>query len=74
MSTDERGLVPDEGVDEGSSASAAQDRAPGGPADLLGAKVAGEPENGEQNAAPEPVGTGQPEPPGPGQRQQVGEG
>jgi hypothetical protein len=36
-------------------------------------RAVGTPENGEQNAAPELVVTGE-EDPGPGQRQQVGEG
>jgi hypothetical protein len=41
-------------------------------ADTVGVGAAGAPDNGEQNAAPVLVTTGD-EPPGPGQRNQVGE-
>ncbi|MCU1589158.1 MAG: hypothetical protein JWP11_414 [Frankiales bacterium] len=73
MSEDERDLVTEEGVDEGSADSGAE--GPGDHAsDVLGVRAAGTPDNGEQQAAPELVLTGEEDPPGPGQRQQVGEG
>ena len=72
MGADERDLVAGAGVDEGSKHSvmeaASDDKAP----DTVGLRAVGRPENGEQNAAPELVVTGE-EPPGPGQRNQVGE-
>ena len=73
MGAVERDLVTSEGVDEGSKDSGSE--AQGGmPADTLGMRAAGTPDNGEQQAAPELVVTGEEDPPTPGQRQQVGEG
>ncbi|MDX6198341.1 MAG: hypothetical protein QOJ79_1492 [Actinomycetota bacterium] len=73
MGADERDLVTSEGVDEGSKDSgteaASDERAP----ETRGMPAVGTPENGEQNAAPELVATGEEEP-GPGQRNEVGEG
>jgi len=74
MSGDEKDLVADEGVDEGSKDSVVESASHDMGSDLLGAPAAGAPANGEQQAAPEPLPTGRDEPPGPGQRQQVGEG
>ena len=74
MSGNERDLVTDEGVDEGSADSGTEAASDELASDVYGARAAGEPENGEQRAAPELVVTGQEDPPQPGQRQQVGEG
>lgn len=68
MSAD-KDLVADEGVDEVSEAP--EDT---GSADLYGVAAVGGPVNGEQQAAPEQILTGDEEVPQPGQRQQVGEG
>jgi hypothetical protein len=74
MGADERDLVAKEGVDEGSSTSGTEAASDDKASDVFGMRAAGTPENGEQNAAPELVLTGEQEPPSPGQRQQVGEG
>jgi hypothetical protein len=74
MGEDERDLVTTEGVDEGSAASGAEGPGDGEAPDTVGVRAAGGPENGEQQAAPELVVTGEEEPPGPGQRNEVGEG
>ena len=74
MGADERDLVTSEGVDEGSSDSGTEASSDDKASDVYGARAAGEPENGEQQAAPELVVTGEEDPPQPGQRQQLGEG
>lgn len=74
MSGDGKDLVTGEGVDEGSKDSGTEASTQEKGSDLLGMRAAGAPANGEQQAAPELVLTGQDEPAGPGQRQQVGEG
>jgi hypothetical protein len=74
MSSDERDLVTEEGVDEGSADSATEASSDEKASDVFGMRAAGTPENGEQTAAPELILTGEQEPTGPGQRQQVGEG
>jgi hypothetical protein len=74
MGADERDLVASEGVDEGSRESVAEAAGHGKASDTLGVRAAGTPENGEQQAAPELVVTGEEEPAGPGQRNEVGEG
>ncbi|MDT7550641.1 MAG: hypothetical protein QOE84_3035 [Actinomycetota bacterium] len=73
MTGDERDLVTSEGVDEGSSASGTEAASDEKASDVFGMRAAGTPDNGEQQAAPELVVTGQEEPPQPGQQQQVGE-
>jgi hypothetical protein len=74
MGEDERDLVTSEGVDEGSAASGTEGADDGTAPDTFGARAAGTPENGEQQAAPALVVTGAEDPPGPGQRNEVGEG
>ncbi|GAC1439957.1 MAG: hypothetical protein NVSMB55_02980 [Mycobacteriales bacterium] len=74
MSGDDRDMVTDEGIDEGSRESVVEESTHDTAPEVLGMPAAGEPANGEQQAAPEPISTGQDEPAGPGQRQQVGEG
>jgi hypothetical protein len=71
MSGDERDLVTDEGVDEGSSDTATEASSDEKASDVYGMRGLGTPDNGEQQAAPELILTGQDEPTGPGQRQQV---
>ena len=73
MGADERDLVTSEGVDEGSKDSVTEAASDEKASDTLGVRAAGSPENGEQNAAPELVVTGEEEP-SPGQRNEVGEG
>jgi hypothetical protein len=73
MTGHERDLVTSEGVDEGSAASGTEAAGDDRASDVFGVRAAGTPDNGEQQAAPELVVTGQ-EPPQPGQQQQVGEG
>jgi len=73
MSGDDKDLVTDEGVNEGSTDSgteAANEQTP----DIYGVGAVGGAVNGEQQAAPEQILTGKEEAPQPGQRQQVGEG
>jgi hypothetical protein len=72
MGSDERDLVTTEGVDEASKDSVTEAADGTMAADTVGVGAAGAPDNGEQNAAPVLVTTGD-EPPGPGQRNQVGE-
>lgn len=74
MTSDERDLVTSEGVDEGSASSGTESSSDDQPSDTLGVRAAGSPDNGEQQAAPELIVTGQEDPPGPGQRNDVGEG
>jgi hypothetical protein len=74
MGADERDLVTSEGVDEGSRDSVTEAVADGQAPDTAGMRAVGTPENGEQQAAPELVVTGEEEPAGPGQRNEVGEG
>ena len=74
MGADERDLVTSEGVDEASKDSVTESAREGAASDTLGVRAAGAPHNGEQQAAPELVVTGEEEPPGPGQRNEVGEG
>ena len=74
MGADERNLVTSEGVDEGSKDSGTEAADDDKASDTWGMRAVGTPENGEQQAAPELVVTGEEEPPGPGQRNEVGEG
>lgn len=74
MSGDDQDLVTDEGVDEGSKDSATESVDDKGTSDIYGVGAVGGPVNGEQQAAPEQILTGEEETPQPGQRQQVGEG
>jgi hypothetical protein len=71
MGADERDLVTTEGVDEGSKDSATEAAGDATATDTLGLPSVAAPDNGEQDAAPEPIGG---EAPGPGQRNEVGEG
>jgi hypothetical protein len=74
MSDGERDLVTDEGVDEGSMKSGTEDASDQKASDVFGVRAAGTPENGEQQAAPELVVTGEQAPKGPGQQLAAGEG
>jgi hypothetical protein len=74
MTGHERDLVTSEGVDEGSSDSVTEAAGDDRASDVFGLRAAGTPVDGEQEAAPEPVVTGEQEPRQPGQQQQVGEG
>lgn len=73
MTEPTRDLVAEEGVDLGSAAASSEgDAGPDPEADaVLGEPASGRPVDGEQDAAPEPIGGPDL---GPGQRQQVGEG
>jgi hypothetical protein len=73
MTGHERDLVTSEGVDEGSAASGTEAASDDKASDVFGVRAAGAPDNGEQQAAPELLVTGQEEPRQPGQQQQVGE-
>ena len=74
MGDNERDLVTSEGVDEGSAQSGTESSSADKASDTWGVRAVGTPDNGEQQAAPELVVTGEEDPPGPGQRNEVGEG
>ena len=73
MSGDERDLVTDEGVDEGSAASSTEGDS-GPDVDAVGPSVAGGPRNDEQDAAPDPVETIESRRAHDGQQLEAGEG
>jgi hypothetical protein len=74
MTDKQRDLVTSEGVDEGSAASATEAANDDRASDVFGVRAAGTPANGEQQAAPELVVTGEEEPSQPGQQLEAGEG
>ena len=73
MTGDERDLVAEEGVDQGSAASSTEGDA-GPDVDAVGPSVSSGPRNDEQDAAPDPVETLESRRAQHGQQQQVGEG
>lgn len=76
--SEQDGLVPSEGVDEGSAASTVEDASSGDGADVLGEPPHGAPDDGAQDAGPVDVEDEQSRAAraqaGPGQQLQAGEG
>ena len=73
MTGDERNLVAEEGVDQGSAAASTEGDA-GPDIDAVGPSAGAGPRNDEQNAAPDPVETIESRRAQEGQQSQVGEG